>query len=129
MARFARGPKCGCFGAMGLSRTDANNFSFRSDESARPPMPTAQRPKNWRRVTRRKCSEKRAFTEKAPTSKFQAPKNFQTPRSKRRFSFVVHGCEDTLKFSCFAVKLARFIREGQLRSRDHAEEELAFFYF
>src|SRR6185503_3585293 len=58
MARLARGAKCGSWGEsvfrIPCSVPVAQRFSLSKEASARVPMPVAQRPKNWRRVTARR---------------------------------------------------------------------------
>src|SRR5437870_9901605 len=54
MMFFARGPKCGRRGAIGLGdppgAAPRNRFSLSNDASAMPPNPIAHRLKKWRRV-------------------------------------------------------------------------------
>src|SRR2546427_5633215 len=55
MMFFARGPKCGRRGAIGLGdppgAAPSDLFSLSNDASAMPPNPIAHRLKKWRRVS------------------------------------------------------------------------------
>src|SRR5437899_3153295 len=60
MTRLALGAKCGKPGGPGVGEAAlpgaANKSSFSNDASATVPNPTAERPKNWRRLSSKRFS-------------------------------------------------------------------------
>src|SRR6185437_8026439 len=96
----------------------------------------------WRWGRRRVAAQKLQASQiqirgKLQASKHQAPEKIQTSSSNgvvaeswiecefsaSNYSFSIHGCEDQVRFFCFAVEFSGIVGEGRFGGGDHAEEE------